>query len=66
MRAGCCGAFERSPALTISIDVAAFEPGESEAALIGRADAALYASKAQGRNRVTVAEGESLQDVSPA
>lgn len=55
LRSACCGAFERSPELTVSIGVATYVRGETEAALIGRADAALYASKEQGRNRVTAA-----------
>ncbi|HUN91030.1 MAG TPA: GGDEF domain-containing protein [Burkholderiaceae bacterium] len=40
--------------ITISLGVASFHPGESPADLIRRADAALYASKREGRNRVTV------------
>ncbi len=58
LRSGCQGAFDLEPALTISIGVAAYVPGESEAALIGRADGALYVSKAEGRNRVTAAQAE--------
>jgi diguanylate cyclase len=42
--------------ITVSIGLAAFRSGETAAQLLGRADRALYASKAQGRNRVTVAE----------
>ena len=42
--------------ITISAGVAAYRAGEHCNALIERADAALYTSKAQGRNRVTVAE----------
>jgi diguanylate cyclase (GGDEF)-like protein/PAS domain S-box-containing protein len=56
LRSGCAGVFDLQPTLTVSIGVAAYEPGEAEAALIRRADAALYASKAQGRDRVTAAE----------
>lgn len=41
--------------LTISLGVACRLPGESEQQLIARADAALYQSKQQGRNRVTLA-----------
>ncbi|MCP2034082.1 sigma-B regulation protein RsbU (phosphoserine phosphatase) [Planomicrobium sp. HSC-17F08] len=42
-------------AITISIGVAAYEPGDNADSLFARADAALYASKNAGRNRVTVA-----------
>ncbi|MBS4096962.1 MAG: diguanylate cyclase [Sulfuricella sp.] len=42
--------------VTISLGVAAYRPGESAAEFIERADQALYASKTQGRNRVTVAQ----------
>ncbi|MEW6514962.1 MAG: diguanylate cyclase [Pseudomonadota bacterium] len=41
--------------VTISLGVACRHPGESEQRLITRADAALYLSKQQGRNRVTLA-----------
>jgi diguanylate cyclase (GGDEF)-like protein len=40
--------------LTVSIGVAAWNPGEDTVALLGRADAALYRAKANGRNRVEV------------
>ncbi|MDQ1093652.1 diguanylate cyclase (GGDEF)-like protein [Xanthomonas sacchari] len=39
---------------TLSIGVAQWQRGESVAALLQRADAALYASKSAGRNRVSV------------
>jgi diguanylate cyclase len=42
--------------VTISLGVACHRPGESEQELIARADKALYQSKQQGRNRVTIAE----------
>ena len=42
--------------ITISAGVAAYGPGEDLTGLIARADAALYTSKAQGRNRITVAD----------
>jgi diguanylate cyclase (GGDEF)-like protein/PAS domain S-box-containing protein len=58
LRTGCAGVFDLEPALTVSVGVAAHTHGEAEATLIGRADAALYASKAQGRNRVTAAEAD--------
>ena len=41
--------------VTISLGVACRRPGESEQGLIARADQALYQSKEQGRNRVTLA-----------
>ncbi|HRD67585.1 MAG TPA: diguanylate cyclase [Candidatus Competibacter sp.] len=45
------------PAITVSIGVALAVAGETDAtALLGRADAALYRAKEQGRNRVAVAE----------
>lgn len=39
----------------ISLGVAGFKAGESAADLVARADAALYVSKNEGRNRVTLA-----------
>lgn len=42
-------------AYTVSIGVAMLEEGESVAALMARADTALYAAKAAGRNRVASA-----------
>ena len=42
--------------ITISAGVAAYRSGEDLTGLIARADAALYTSKAQGRNRITVAD----------
>jgi diguanylate cyclase (GGDEF)-like protein len=44
-------------AVTVSIGLATFKPGEHDAVpLLSRADQALYQAKAQGRNRVAVAE----------
>jgi PleD family two-component response regulator len=37
--------------VTFSAGVALHQPGEPLAQLLGRADRALYAAKAQGRNR---------------
>jgi diguanylate cyclase (GGDEF)-like protein len=51
--------------VTISIGAACFEPGEDEAALIKRADAALYAAKNNGRNRVEIA-GPGLKPLGAA
>jgi diguanylate cyclase len=45
---------EELGAVTISMGIAQFVPGESIQSLIERADACLYASKRNGRNRVTV------------
>ena len=42
-------------AVTVSVGLAERLPGESQASLIERADAALYASKRAGRNRTTTA-----------
>jgi diguanylate cyclase len=42
--------------VTVSSGIAQLAPGETPASLLGRADAALYASKRGGRNRVTNAE----------
>ena len=41
--------------VTVSVGLAERAPGEPAATLIGRADAALYASKRAGRNRTTAA-----------
>lgn len=42
--------------VTISLGIACRRPGETEQELIARADQALYQSKEQGRNRVTIAK----------
>lgn len=49
------GSSEPIAAISISIGVAHYCGSEAPAEFVSRADAALYASKAQGRNRVTVA-----------
>ena len=42
--------------ITVSAGLAELTAGESMDSLIGRADEALYASKRNGRNRVTIAQ----------
>jgi diguanylate cyclase len=44
--------------ITLSIGIAMFRPGDTAGAMVRRADAALYAAKGAGRNRVCV-EGEA-------
>ncbi|MBJ7412538.1 MAG: diguanylate cyclase [Phenylobacterium sp.] len=43
-------------AITISTGIAEFRPGDTPAALLERADGALYASKRSGRNRTSLAD----------
>lgn len=45
------------PAITVSIGVAAARAEETATALLGRADAALYRAKGQGRNCMAAADG---------
>jgi diguanylate cyclase (GGDEF)-like protein len=45
---------DRDYSLTVSIGVATFVPGETIEHLISRSDRALYAAKAQGRDRVLI------------
>lgn len=52
--------------LTCSFGVAALGAGESGDSLLGRADAALYAAKARGRNRVEAAGGQPTSTSSNA
>jgi diguanylate cyclase (GGDEF)-like protein len=52
--------------VTISAGVAEREPAEPRDALVRRADAAMYAAKALGRNRVERASGETNEDRAPA
>jgi len=47
---------ERIGAITVSVGVSSWKPGESIDALIERADRALYRSKSEGRNRVNAAD----------
>lgn len=49
--------------ITISIGVAGYRAGEAAADFVGRADRALYAAKALGRNRVSVADAGARQAV---
>ena len=44
-------------AVTVSIGVAAFRPGDSGTELLARADAAAYEAKRSGRDREVLAEG---------
>ncbi|HRQ65648.1 MAG TPA: diguanylate cyclase [Xanthomonadaceae bacterium] len=46
----------RPVALTVSIGLATWQPGETDSELLARADAALYRAKREGRNRVAVAD----------
>jgi diguanylate cyclase (GGDEF)-like protein len=48
-------AFSPGMHVTMSAGVATLRPGESSDSLLARADDALYASKAKGRNRITTA-----------
>ena len=45
--------------VTVSIGAAAAGPGDNAASLLLKAEKALYASRTQGRNRVTVATPEA-------
>jgi diguanylate cyclase len=47
--------------IMISLGVASFAAGESADELVARADSALYQSKQEGRNRVTVARSKTAQ-----
>jgi len=51
-------------AITLSLGIALYQPGEPMAALIGRADAALYRAKETGRDRV-VTEADVDTEIQP-
>ncbi len=53
-------------AVTASVGIAAYRPRESVEQLMSRADAAMYAAKTQGRNRVVVAPETETRAISPA
>jgi diguanylate cyclase (GGDEF)-like protein len=55
-----------SPPLTISLGIAQLDPGESTGSLFNRADAALYAAKRNGRNRVEVSDAADASAVAPS
>lgn len=57
VRLHVAGAGHDGPPVTASFGVAPLEPGERVEEAIAAADAALYRAKAQGRDRVVVAEG---------
>ena len=48
-------AFSPAMKVTISAGVATLKPNETSDIFLARADSALYAAKAQGRNRITSA-----------
>jgi diguanylate cyclase len=52
--------------ITISVGVATLRPGDTMQALIGRADACLYAAKHAGRNRVVCETDPEFTAASPS
>ncbi|WP_337996367.1 GGDEF domain-containing protein [Oleispirillum naphthae] len=54
-------AFPEAGRVTVSFGVSAHAPGDSAAAVVSRADAALYAAKRGGRNRVCVEAAPSAE-----
>lgn len=53
--------FEEIGTITISLGVAAYEPGETAEGLERRVDNALYAAKEVGRNRIAIAEASAQE-----
>jgi diguanylate cyclase (GGDEF)-like protein len=66
MEADWSGTLQADHRVTVSAGVATCRPDESVDELLARADAALYAAKSQGRNRVTVAEARPAPTLSAA
>lgn len=60
------GSNEIVASVTISLGVASRRPDESDQQLIARADEALYKSKLNGRNRVTLSDSEQCNNSSGA
>jgi diguanylate cyclase (GGDEF)-like protein len=56
----------RAVSKTISIGVTEYQPGEATTAFINRADAAMYLSKQNGRNRVSVLHADAVPRTEPA
>ena len=54
----------RSLSITVSAGVAEVQPDESISSVLARADRALYAAKAAGRNQTRLDEGEKLVEAS--
>jgi len=49
-------------AITVSLGLSSWEPGEDDHSLISRTDEALYKAKENGRNRVEISLGSSLKE----
>ncbi len=49
---------QQAPAITVSLGVAAYQPGETLASFFARLDRALYLAKRQGRNRCELSDQE--------